>query len=106
MVLQNDELCLIDVTEFILKTNDAITKLKTFEEPQTVKMIISRLHHSDEEVMFQEAPHVGHKESISYLTAYKNECTELVLTCLKERVKLQHPELLTNTITLLATHRR
>ena len=103
MVLQNDELCIIDSIESILKTNDAIIKLKTtpFEELQTV---LSRLHRSDDEVTYQEAPLIGHKESIAYLTAHKNEYMELVLTCLKERVKLQHPELLTNTLTLLATH--
>ena len=59
---------------------------------------------TDYEVMYQDSPLVGHEESIAYLTAHKNEYMELVLTCLKERVKLQHLELLTDTLTLLATH--
>ena len=38
-----------------------------------------------------------------YLKSHKNQLMESVLTCLKERVKVQHSDLLTNTLTLLAT---
>lgn len=42
MVLQNDELCVINAIESILKTSNAITKLKTtpFEELPTVKTVL------------------------------------------------------------------
>ena len=40
---------------------------------------------------------------MSFLRSQKNEIVEKVLTCLKERVKVQHSTLLSHTLALLAT---
>ena len=42
-------------------------------------------------------------ESIVFLQSHKNEYVEKVLACLKDRVKVQHSDLLTHILTILAT---
>ena len=43
------------------------------------------------------------EEGIVYLKHHKNYFMESVLACLKDRLKVQHSDLLTNTLTILAT---
>ena len=45
-----------------------------------------------------------YETSVAYLREHKNEFMEAVLDCLKSRVKLQHDDLLTDILTVLATH--
>ena len=40
---------------------------------------------------------------MSFVKRHKNEMIELVLACLKNRIRSHHPELLTNALTILAT---
>ena len=102
-ILQYDEVCVVDAIEAILKTNKSIEKLKTttFEELPTVKKVLSRVQHTRDETTYQGAKLVKYEEGVSYLKSRKNALIESVLACLKDRVKVQHPELLTHTLTLL-----
>lgn len=90
-VLQDDEICAVDTIEAVLKTSKAIEKLKTtdFNELPTVKKVLSRIQHADDGTMYQGAQLVKFEEGIAYLKSHKND--------------LQHPDLLTDTVTLLAT---
>ncbi len=101
-ILQFDEVCVVDAIEAILKTSKTIEKLKTttFEKLPTVKKVLSRVEHTHE-TTYQGAKIVKYEEGVSYLKSRKNGLMESVLACLKDRVKVQHPELLTHTLTLL-----
>ncbi len=84
-------------------TSKTIEKLKTttFEELPTVKKVLSRVQHTRDETTYQGAKLVKYEEGVSYLKSRKNGLMESVLACLKDRVKVQLPELLTLTLTLL-----
>ena len=45
-----------------------------------------------------------YEEGLTFLDRHKNKYAESVMSCLKDRVKMQHTSLLTDTLTLLATH--
>ena len=105
-VLQDDEICVVDAIEAVLKTSKAVEKLKTtdFDELPTVKKVLLRIQHTaDDGTTYQGAQLVKFEEGIAYLKSHKNGLMESVLTCLKDRVKVQHPDLLTDTLTLLAS---
>lgn len=103
--LQDDEICIVTAIEGVLKTNKAIEHLKsiTFEDLPTVKKVLDRIQQSKEETTYQGATLTCYKEGVSFLKSHKNEYVERVVTCLKERVKSQHCDILTHTIVLLAT---
>ena len=50
-VLQDDEICVVDAIEAVLKTSKNVEKLKTlnFDELPTVKKVLSRIQHTDHE---------------------------------------------------------
>jgi len=42
--------------------------------------------------------------AMAYLKLHKDECIEALETCLQDRIKTENTELLTHTVTLLATN--
>lgn len=98
-VLQDNEICAVDAIEAVLK------KLKTtdFNELPTVKIVLSRIQHTDDGTTYQGAQLVTFEEGIAYLKSHQNDLVESVLICPKDRIKVQYPDLLTDTLTLLAT---
>ena len=104
--LQDSELSIIDAIEAILKTSKAIERLKTtsFDELPTVKKVLSRIQDTDDGMVYQGAVIVRYPEAITYLRSQKTKFMESVLECLKDRIRIQHSELLTHILTVLATY--
>ena len=69
-----------------------------------MKQVLSRLQFTEDGTIYQRSQLVHHDEGIAYLKSRKDEITESILACLKHRVTCHHPDLLSNTLTLLAIH--
>jgi len=52
---------------------------------------------------YQGAELADHETGVAYLKSHKDQYTEKLVSCLKDRVKVQHPDLLTDALTVLAT---
>jgi len=89
----------------VLKTNKVIDKFNStaFDDLSTVKKVIARIQHMDGVASYQGAELVGYESGVAYFKSNKDQYTEKVVSCLKDRVKMQHPDLLTDTLTVLAT---
>ena len=64
-VLQQDDVCVVEAVEAILKTSKAIEKLAStsFDDIPTVKMVSSRrVHNADGSTTYQEANMTKHEE--------------------------------------------
>ena len=96
----------MDGIESLLKTNKAMEKLKStnLDDFPSVKKVISHIQELDDEITYQGSEVVNYQQALTYLRSHKDEMVESVLNCLKTRVKVHHPELLTDVLTLLATH--
>ena len=105
-VLQEEEICVVRVVECVLKTKNSLDKVKTtlFEELPTVKMVLGRIKCEDRSVSYQGVDLKNHDQSITYLKTHMHEWIEALETCLKKRFKQNEFELLTHTVTLLATN--
>ena len=103
--LQDEEICVVSAIEAVLKTNKAIDKFSTtaFDDLPTVKKVITRIQHSHGVASYQGAELADHETSVAYLKSHKDQYVEKLVSCLNDRVKVQHPDLLTNALTLLAT---
>jgi len=103
-ILQDEEICVVSAIEAVLKTNKVIDKFNStaFDDLSTVKKVIARIQHMDGVASYQGAELVGYESGVAYLKSHKDQYTEVV-TCLKDGVKVQHPDLLTDTLTVLAT---
>ena len=66
--------------------------------------MLSRIQGVDGDETYQGANLAKYEEGLTFLDRHKNEYAESVMSCLKDRVKMQHTSLLTDTLTLLATH--
>ena len=108
--LQYTEVNVVGAIEGILKTKKSIENLKTtaFDDLPSVKKVMSRVQRSEDEstteMTYQGTKITHYETSVAYLREHKNEFMEAVLDCLKNRVKLQHVDLLTDILTILATH--
>ena len=54
--------------------------------------------------MYQGVQITHYKEAVAFFRLHKDEFIKSVSECLKDRIKVQHTELLTDVLTLLATH--
>ena len=104
-VLQDDEVCVVGAIEGFLKTSRQIESLAsiTFDDLPTVKKVLGRMQNDGIENTYQSVVLARFDESIVFLQSHKNEYVEKVLACLKDRVKVQHSDLLTHILTILAT---
>ena len=108
--LQYTEVNVVEAIEGILKTKKSIENLKAtaFDDLPSVKKVMSCVQHSADEstteTTYQGTKITHYETSVAYLREHKNEFMEAVLDCLNSRVKLQHVDLLTDILTILATH--
>ena len=105
-----------------MSTRHAIKNMKTIPSNNlpTVK-VMSRVQHSsvsaDESVSeticniysysylnYLQGNQNNYGKSVTSVSKHKNECMEAVIDCLKGCVKQQHVSLLTDILTVLATH--
>lgn len=103
--LQDEELSVVDVIEALLKTNKSIEKLKSMslDDFPSVKKVMSRVQHTDGEYTYQGAQLAYYQQGVDFLKSHKDQIITSVLSCLKDRIKVHYPELLTNILTVLAT---
>jgi len=74
-----------------------------FDELPTVKKVALRIKHEDHATTYQSVRLTRYEDGMAFVEQHKNEMMESVLSCLKNRIRSHHPELLTNTLTILAT---
>ena len=103
--LQADEVCVVQALESILKTSKAVEKVKetAFEDLPSVRKVHLRIKQDDSTYTYQGADLFGYTEAIAYFTNHHQKHTDLVQSCLKERMTSQENELLTHTLNILAT---
>ncbi len=96
----------MDGIEALLKTSKSIERLKSsnIDDYPSVKKVMCRVMECNNEVTYQGTQLTYYEQGLASLRSQKDRVVESVLTCLKDRVKIQHPDLLTDVITLLATH--
>ena len=104
-VLQEDEICVVGAIEAIIRTCKGIESIKTksFEDLPTVKKVLARVHSTEDGTEYQEAALTQYTEGLTYMQLHKNEYVESVVACFISRVKVQHSDLLSDILALLAT---
>ena len=105
-VLQEDEVCVVGAIESLLKTKRKLDNLKTttFENLPVVKKVINRIKREDGIVMYQQADITNYEGAVVFLCSHQAESMEAVQNCLRDRVKLQHTDVLTHSLTILAIY--
>ena len=106
-VLQEDEVCGVHAAEALIKAVKMIGTLKTtrFKDLPTIKKVISRLTVEDEgNVSYQSVDVMKHDLAIAFLNSNSASYMESVLSCLRDRIKSHHVQLLTHVLTVLATN--
>ena len=104
-VLQCDELSIIDAIECILQTTWEMEQLRAanFENLPTVNKVLSRLCHNEgityQLIQYEQGTCIAYM----YLKSHKNGFADYIAACLKERVKLNNPEVLNDAVILLFT---
>ena len=103
--LQNDELSVPSAIEAILHTTKSLENLKdkNFDDYPTVKRVCTSIQSSDDQCTYQGTKLDNYEGALTYLRSHCSEWNESIMTCLKQRVKAQHTDLLTNSLTILAT---
>ncbi len=103
--LQDEELNIVDAIEAIIKTNKSVSQLKlsSLDDLPSVKKVKSRIQKAQGETTYLGAPLANFEQGITFITTHKDQIIESVLSCLKSRIKIQHPDLLTDALILLAT---
>ena len=98
-VLQEDKV-------YVLKTKKTlhIPKTTTFENLSTVKEVINRIINEDRITMNLQAEIINYEGAISFPRLHQAEYMKAVQNCLRDRVKLQHTDVLTHSLTILATY--
>ena len=87
-----------------LKNSPSNLQTAAFEDVTTVKKILARIQKgSGNEVTNQGATLAHHDQGVAFSQAHKNECTEIVVSCLREHVKVQHCDVPSHALLLLAT---
>ena len=106
--LQEDEVCVVRAAEALIKALKMINTLKTtqFENLPTVKKVISRLTVEEDtgNVSYQSVDIKKHDLAVAFLKSNYGCYTESVLSCLRDRIKAHHMQLLTHVLTVLATN--
>ena len=98
---------MVGALEAIVKTSKTMDKIKTtsFEDLPSVKKVISRIHQGDGgPATYQGVELSKYREGLALLQSHYEEYTELVLKCLRERVKVQTADLLTHAAIFLLTY--
>ena len=105
--LQEDEVCVVRTAEALIKAVKMINTLKTtrFEELPTVKKVLSRVTVEDKgNISYQSVDVMKHDLAVAYLKSNSTNYMESVLSCLRDRIKAHHVQLLTHILTILPTN--
>jgi hypothetical protein len=91
--------------ESLLKTKKNLDSLKTttFEDLPSVKKVINRIK-QDGITTYQRAEITNYEGAISFLRSHQADYMEAVQDCLRDRVKIQHTDVLTHSLIILATY--
>ena len=94
-----------EAIEAILKTNRNIKNLNVtnFDDLPTVKKVTSRIQDTDDGATYQGVQVTHYKEAVTFFRLHKDEYVKAISECLKDRIKLQHTQVLTDALHLLAT---
>ena len=106
-VLQDDEVCVVQAIESIMKTKKGLENIKSvaFNELPTVKKVTGRIKQDENGIVtYQGSDLKKYAGALTFLKAHYVEWTEAVENCLREHIKSQHTELLTHAVTVLATN--
>ena len=106
-ILQADELCVVRAIESVMKTKKALDKLKTMplvEYPIVKKVLQQTKHEEDNSYTYPGIELKEYDSSVSYLESHYVEWVTSIEECLRECLKFQDVDLLTVTITILATN--
>lgn len=107
-VLQEEKVCVVRAAEALLnvKKNIESQKSTAFEELPTVKKVLYRLKivPGNDKAVYQEAELKNYNTSLNFFKSKYEEYLKLVQKCLRSRTKVQHIELISHTLTILATH--
>ena len=105
--LQSAEICVVTTIEALLSTVKAMELVKSseFDELPTVKRLMERLRVQDDgKTTYQGVTIKRLEQGEELLRNHYEQYSFLVIDCLKNRVKAEHVDLLTDTLTVLATH--
>lgn len=82
--LQGDDLCIVGAIESLLRTSSAIEKLKDmqFKEYPSVKKVLLRIKHEDEEKVYQGVTLTHLEQGITFLSNHCVSYIDSVLDCL------------------------
>jgi hypothetical protein len=69
-----------------------------------VKKVVSRIKQEDGIIIYQHAAITNYEGAISFLCSHQADYIEAVQNCLRDRVKIQHTDVLTHSLTILATY--
>ena len=106
-VFQDAEICVYQAIESIMKTKKVLDKLKatSFKELPTVKKALTRgKEEPDGSITYQGAEIKRYQAGIEYFEANHTVLIESVEICLRNRIKSQDTALLSDALTILATH--
>ena len=109
-VLQNEEICLYQSIESVMKTKKSLEKLKAtpFRQLPIVKKVINRI--KEEEIedstchSYQGFEIANVSSSMEYLERHFSSWIDGVTSNLRSRIKAQDIDLLSHSVTILATH--
>ena len=107
-MLQADEVCVVSAMEAILKTSKAIERVKTtsFQSLPSVRKVLSRISQGDNgaATTYQGIELSKYKEGLTLVQSHYQEYAQLVVECVRERVKVQTVDLLTHALTIFLTN--
>ena len=110
-VLQDDELCIVQAIESVLKVKRSMDKTKaaSFEELPTVKKVQERIQQDDldsSSAMYQSGELKRYDQALEYMKFNYVQWVEAVEGCILQPLKAQAPELelLTHATIVLSTH--
>lgn len=104
-----DELCIVSTIEAILRTTESLKRLKATEFTilPSVKKVLDRILESEDTYQYQSVEIVRYSEALEFLKNKYCDYIDLVLTCLKNRIKAEEDsdiDTLTHALKILATH--
>ncbi len=107
--LQRDEICLVSAVEAVLRSTDALEKLKTKQvtEFPSVRKVMLRLNSVDEGKTYQGFELTYYEKGLDFVKAHYLEYIDTVLTCMCKRMKPEdntESDVLNHAIKILATH--
>ena len=83
-ILQEDEICMVQAIESVMKTKKSLEKIKTveLEELPSIKKVLGRIKEEEVGVTYQGVELKMYDRAMAYLKSHKDECIEALETCL------------------------